>query len=295
MIGRINALMRRRRDKRLAPLRAEIAARPLEPAAHRALGEALAGHGRDFAAHALLRSAAHLAGQAPDSVDRHRVAAERLLEMNHNQSHRFRKLAAALRDLADGAPFSLLDIGGGEGQLAQYLPEASYMLVEPGVNGITGQDLAFAQKSFDYVVACHVLEHVPRAQRADFLDSLMARASRALVLLNPFQSQDDATRERLELFVEVMNAGWAREHLECEMPYVEDVRRWAEARGLAFEAAPDGMGPLSVYSEFADYFARSSLRGAEVRRVNRYVNSLPLEHFDSPDQPNAWLIKVSRP
>jgi 2-polyprenyl-3-methyl-5-hydroxy-6-metoxy-1,4-benzoquinol methylase len=62
------------------------------------------------------------------------------------------------------APIKVLDVGGGHGQLASFLPEASYCLAEPSVNGISGADLPFADRSFDYVVSCHVLEQIPEVQ-----------------------------------------------------------------------------------------------------------------------------------
>ena len=66
------------------------------------------------------------------------------LTMNHNQYFRFISLSSEITRRAGGTELSVLDVGGGEGQLAAFIPNASYCLAEPNVNGISGTELPFS-------------------------------------------------------------------------------------------------------------------------------------------------------
>ena len=61
--------------------------------------------------------------------------------------------------------------------LASFIPDASYCLVDPSTNGISGVNLPFSNGTFDYVVSCHVLEHIPSGDRNTFLDQLLLKSS----------------------------------------------------------------------------------------------------------------------
>ena len=61
--------------------------------------------------------------------------------MNHNRYFRFETLSRKVQELAGGETVSVLDVGGGDGELAQFLPQVGYFLAEPGVNGISGESL----------------------------------------------------------------------------------------------------------------------------------------------------------
>ena len=74
---------------------------------------------------------------------------------SHNTYYRLKTLSEHMTALSGGGQFTVLDIGGGEGDLCLFLPDAAYVLAEPSINGISGQELAFEDKSFDFVVAVH--------------------------------------------------------------------------------------------------------------------------------------------
>lgn len=227
-----------------------VASRPLDPSAHLALARGYAAAGRWMAVLGVARTARALGaadeGTAPLLVQ----ACTRLALFDQAQGHLARgpgadtsgarRLAAELRaaaergDARDGWDFNrvlrwrtladhvharcgrgdvrVLDVGGGEGGLAAFLPEAAYVLVEPTVNGLSGTGLPFPGRSFDAVVACHVLEHVPEGARGAFLDQLAARARRALVLLNPFRHEGLEARPRHELVYDASGNLVGEEH-----------------------------------------------------------------------------------
>uniref|UniRef100_UPI0010556AB8 class I SAM-dependent methyltransferase n=1 Tax=Vibrio splendidus TaxID=29497 RepID=UPI0010556AB8 len=133
------------------------------------------------------------------------------LNMDHNQYYRYMTLKNELINRAGSDEFSVLDVGGGLGQLASFLPNAKYCLVEPTVNGVSGLELPFDDNTFDYVVSCHVLEHIPEADRDTFLDQLLSKAKKGLIILNPFHLDNTSENERLQLFVDITNADWAVE------------------------------------------------------------------------------------
>lgn len=283
-------------EARLQRFQAEVVATPLNAAAHEALAKALARSGRRHAAHAAFRSAAFLSadktGVSP--VTQHRATPDDLRSMNHNQYFRFETLSRKLRELAGVETISVLDVGGGEGELAQFLPEAGYFLAEPGVNGVSSVALPFNEGAFDYVVTCHVLEHIPLEQRPAFLDSLMFCARRGVVLLNPFLDERTAVEERLRLFIDVMDASWAHEHLECTLPKLEAVRTYAEDRGFGMTAEPNGFMPLAAAIEFVNYFCLRQGRQADFTAINKYFNERLQGLLDVADCPNAMLVVLTK-
>ncbi len=121
LVGRAFRIIGRKiGDPRLARRREAVAAAPLDPQAHRELAEALARAGRFHAAHAALRSAAFLAPNRERSGSEVRYAAspDALRNMNHNRYFRFETLSRKLQELAGGGSVSVLDVGGGDGELA---------------------------------------------------------------------------------------------------------------------------------------------------------------------------------
>ena len=195
--------------------------------------------------------------------------------MDHNQFFRYKTLSDELRALTVGltAP-SILDVGGGSGQLAQFLPEAGYVLAEPPINGISGENLPFEDATFDFVTSCHVLEHVPPDRRFAFLDALLRCARRGVVLLNPFHDARTSVDERLRLFVDVTGSDWAKEHLECTLPELDLVRKYAADRGLQIKCCPNGFMPLAAALVFSNHYCVRFGRRSHYRAINEYFNKL---------------------
>jgi SAM-dependent methyltransferase len=213
-----------------------------------------------------------------------------LTRLEHNQYHRYDTLAREVSREHDASRVSVLDIGGGKGYLAQFLPQVDYCLAEPDVNGISGVDMPFEKGSFDYVVSCHVLEHVPPGERVQFLDRLCATARRSVILLNPFHVDGTSVTERLRLLLRVTGAAWAKEHLECGLPYLDDVEKFAQRRGISYGIRPNGSITTSTAMVLLEHFAKRSLRIAEFEQVCEFFNTELLDLSTSEQFPNAYLV-----
>lgn len=254
--------------------------------------------GSRYLAYAELKTAEYL-GADPTEIGELLHAFEQALPdpltMAHNQYFRFISLSSEIMDRAGGTTLSVLDVGGGDGQLAAFLPGALYCLAEPKVNGISGTDLPFAERSFDYVACCHVLEHIPPDKRSLFLDQLLSKARCGLVLLNPFHLENTHVEERLKLFIEVTNAEWAQEHLDCSLPRIHDVQDYANARGLEISIKPNGTLTTTMAFVFIDHFAARAGCYDDWRKINVFFNGKCTSILDSPQYPNSYLIYIGRP
>lgn len=230
---------------------------------------------------------ANLAAQAV------RAASVSLQALDHNRFARMRTLAGVLTD--HGPQVRVLDIGGGDGLLALFLPEARYVLAEPGTNGLAAQALPFAAGEFDVVLACHVLEHIPAPERDGFLATLCGLARREVVLLNPFRAAGiaaDAPDPWLELVWGLTRAPWAREHLDCGLPAVAEVQRFAAACGHGFRSRPDGMRAVATLHVLLSHYARLAGKAGDLEPINRLLNGLDPATLDSEALPTAQLVRL---
>jgi SAM-dependent methyltransferase len=229
------------------------------------------------------------------ALDTFRQAIPDPTSMNHNLYYRLVSLAYEIMRRERNAEFSVLDIGGGEGQLASFLPDnVSYCLVEPKVNGISGTNLPFPDCSFDYVVSCHVLEHIPVSDRKRFLDQLVSKSKRGVILLNPFYIEGTHIDERLKLCIEITGAEWAKEHLDCSLPRVQDVLDYAREKGLECDVKPNGTLTTSMAFVFIDYFASKAGFSDDRKKINTFFNDKFKTILDSQEYPNSYLIYLGK-
>ena len=249
-------------------------------------------------AFAELRTALFL-GAPPDRAtelaDRLARAFPPLEEMDHNVYYRLHSMAAAIHEMAPDGAASVLDVGGGSGGLARFIPTIPYCLADPGFNGIAGEALPFADGAFDLVVSCHVLEHIPQADRDAFLDSLVAKSERGVVLLNPFHTEGTHEIERMQLIVDVMKASWAKEHLDCILPRTEEVADYARRRGLGCVIRPNASMTTSFSVVWAGYFAGRARAGKEFALFNRFMNTRLIHAQDSTTTPTAYMVLLTKP
>ena len=273
-----------------------LARTPLDAGLHLRFAQHAAQTGRPFLAYAQLRTAEWLGadpGFIAEYLEPWRGALPELTRMNHNQYFRFRTLADAIAVRSEVGSGSVLDVGGGQGELAAFLPDRAYCLAEPTVNGISGIDLPFGEGAFDWVVACHVLEHIPPPDRDVFLDQLLSKSRRGVVLLNPFETDNNHADELHDLVIEVTGAQWAVEHRACGLPRVSDLTDYADRRGVSIHVTPNGNAAASLASVFVDHFSQAAGQMADAEKVNHFLNTRYTPFLDSDKFPNAYVVVLS--
>lgn len=157
-----------------------------------------------------------------------------------------------------GAHLHVLDVGGfyrtGRGQevlpAQLFLPRDEVVVVDqgpcalPGYMRGDGRNLTFADQSFDFVISCDTLEHVPSADRAAFWSELLRVARYGVLLAAPFASPEVVAAEALlfdyikaELGVEQIQL---KEHVTYGLPDLSATCRLLEERGLPHRVYPSG-------------------------------------------------------
>ncbi|MEE8602979.1 class I SAM-dependent methyltransferase [Euzebya tangerina] len=107
------------------------------------------------------------------------------------------RLAAEVVERTVGPDARVLDLGGGPGTLAAFLPEADVTATDivapsswheqaPDLVLADGAQLPFADDAFDAVVTLDTLEHVVPASRSSFLDEIGRVAARWALVVCPF-------------------------------------------------------------------------------------------------------------
>jgi len=277
----------------------EITEDPLNARLHFHYALDVSQKGNPFLAYAELKTAEYL-GEDQKQIEKHKATFRRdvpdLKYMNHNQYFRFTSLADEIISRAGKASISILDVGGGQGQLATFLPDNyTYCLAEPAVNGISGIDLPFPDNAFDYVVSCHVLEHIPVDERSVFLDQLLSKSGHGVILLNPFHVEGAHVNERLKLIIDVTGVQWAKEHFVCTLPKIDDIQDFAIERGLQIFVTPNGTLTTTTAFVFIDYFfGMTKGHSEDWKEINAFFNQKYKDILDSDKYPTAYMIYLGR-
>jgi ubiquinone/menaquinone biosynthesis C-methylase UbiE len=303
MLGRFGLLVAKVSESNDSPkksiearLREDVSAimtNPLSADLHLQYASDAAIAGLHFLAFAEFKSAQYLRGDKPRTAGTGHAVPD-VANLSHNQYFRFSSLAREIKSTAGAMNVSVLDVGGGDGRLACFIPNLLYCLAEPTTNGISGTKLPFGDLSFDYVVCCHVLEHIPAGDRYAFLDQLLSKAQRGVILLNPFFIEGTHPEEGTRLVFDITKAEWAKEHLECALPRVEEIEAYAKTRGLQCSIKPNGSITTTMALVFMDHFAKEAGRYEDWEKVNAFFNTKFIDILDSPDSPTAHLVHLAR-
>ena len=165
---------------------------------------------------------------------------------------RYRLVSEVVDVLSDESPHTtILEVGGCGSPLTYFLPAASITVTDvewedrPQFRTCDAGSLPYTDNSFDLVVGCDFLEHVPADRRGPILSELKRVARRGVILIGPMGSE--AVREADALLRRFLIARFGRdhrflaEHEEYGLPNIEQVEEGLSAGGWQNLALPNGL------------------------------------------------------
>jgi hypothetical protein len=292
-----NKLRKRIFSNKLLDCKNHLIKNPLNPELHYKLGKISSIAGDKVMAYAQFKTAVSLGYYQKECCDDWHLLRKNFVELSsieHNQFFRMKTIADEIKKkYIKDQPISIMDVGGGNGLLAQFLPKnAEYCLVEPTVNGLDSNVLPIPKRNFSVVAACHVFEHVPLSERNNFLDNLCEQADDRVILVNPFEIDKGIEKKRLELFWEITEARWAKEHIECSLPTLRSIKEFAKTRNKSISITPSGTSALSSAMVFVEYFGKKALRFKDFERITRFFNLLPEDSITNEKWPNEHIVTL---
>lgn len=154
--------------------------------------------------------------------------------LTHYDRYERHKTVELLLEKARG--WSVLDLGGLSGFLADYVPDARVLALnvdETGDVRYTGARIPFRTAAFDAVASLDTFEHLPRALREPMLKECVRVSRRALLIAAPYGSPGHIAYEAKldELHRELRGTyhRWLHEHVVRGLPTESDLEAW---RGL---------------------------------------------------------------
>jgi SAM-dependent methyltransferase len=174
------------------------------------------------------------------------------LNLPFDQYQRYRLVADVIERLREGSdPLQILDVGGGEGTILDFLPEDRITILDhsdaedvPGFVRGDATALPFEDESFDYVASVDVYEHIEPASRERYLSELRRVARRGVLLAAPFDSEAVRAAERVanecHHAVHLNENVWLKEHAEKGLPQLDGTREFFEGHGDSVSVLPNG-------------------------------------------------------
>jgi hypothetical protein len=183
-----------------------------------------------------------------------------LLETPFDQYERYKavqEIAGVIRPQGAQEVLRVLDVGGYfrtmEGldslPLASFLPEDEVSVVDtsfcslPNFVQASGTALPFSNGSFDVVVSCDTLEHVPREERGGFVSEMLRVAGDYAIIAAPFSQEGRELAERIVYQYIVGRGGTQeplRQHIAEGLPDRAALRDLLDSTGLDYCEFPGG-------------------------------------------------------
>lgn len=165
--------------------------------------------------------------------------------------------------------------------------DTAYCLLPDFVQG-SGAALPFAEDSFDIVVTCDTLEHVPSTERAAFVSEMLRVSSRYALIASPFYGEEREWAERI-LYQFIVGRGGTheplRQHIEEGLPDKRALEQQLVSSGVDYCEFPGGnlydwLVMMLTRHHLLDYPEAHALLRAIDRRYN--VNFHGRDRFPPP-------------
>ena len=186
--------------------------------------------------------------------------------------------------------FRVLELGANEHKnLKLFLPNDKILFTDivltenmkhdPEFQQADGVELAFADDSYDFVIATDVLEHVPAEKRGEFLTEASRVARIGAILSFPYNASFVVDAEkRVNTYYKAL-AGedyiWLKEHINNTLPDISEIEKClssANRRFFSFKHGDIKTWEKIWYCHFDTVFAPDTLEYRE--RVDNYYNSV---------------------
>jgi hypothetical protein len=219
---------------------------------------------------------------------------------------RHRAVATIVRDSIN-APATLLDVGGEVSircnHLGRFLNGFSITtanVTRPSDVSYGGAELPFNDNSFDVVVSIDTAEHVPRDERAKWVESFFRVAAKVVVLCAPLGTEYQVGVDQYlnDMFSKLFGRDhhYLKEHLDCGLPGVEEIRSWAAGRrfSLRFD------GDARVYKKQIETLFRWQKLAGPMKTPAKLFHQLytlndykPMRLLNEPNEfTRRWYLRV---
>ena len=151
----------------------------------------------------------------------------KLLHYEPTHTSRYLILASLLSQLGTPKDLKILDVGGKKG-LLRLFPGFSPTIIdmeesdEPKFVQGNALDMPFKDEEFDFTVSCDVLEHIPQADRKQFINEMLRVSRNGFILCAPFSSPSNVELESElnDYYHHLTNSQhrWLREHIDNGLP-----------------------------------------------------------------------------
>jgi hypothetical protein len=218
--------------------------------------------------------------------------------MTFDQKSRYRACSDIIERISSEG--NILDVGSGpECMLGQFLPERLITYVDPLLKIIEGDstyqipgnvfDHRLDNKNYDYVSCIDTLEHIPMAERCDFIKRISSLAERGIVLGFPCSDDDVAFRSDKTIssaFRKIYGKEyqWLDEHFSYGLPKKEDVVKQLNSLGWSVSTVGHGHAPWIslLLSVVVSGWSLSETHSHILRVSKRFMDGLYQYDFNPP-------------
>ena len=113
-----------------------------------------------------------------------------------------------------------------------------------------------------------------------------------MLIFNPFENKDLNDLERLQLVLDITHAPWAKEHMECGLPDIEDITSYLTSQNLSFTVKEYGDIYASLATVFMSYFSGKSHR-TDLAKINQHLNQ-KYDQLGSSKYPTNIMIVITK-